>query len=279
MTAVPKYLSRQQIEQYHEQGFVAPIDVMDEGEADAYLQRLQTAEAEYPDQLNAENRNNAHLAFSFLDELMHHRLILDAVEDLMGDSFASWGSVLFIKEPRSKHYVSWHQDATYMGVEPQNFVTPWLALTPSNREMGCMSMIPASHRDAIQPHAETFHQDNILTRGQQIQDIDESVAVDLILKPGQMSLHHARTIHGSQPNRSSLRRVGFAMQAYVPAGGRQLLGENYWLPMRGDFMDADSIELKRPRRDMDLSAVAERQRVNQNWADILYQGASQKRNY
>jgi non-heme Fe2+,alpha-ketoglutarate-dependent halogenase len=274
-----KQLSRQQIEQYHEQGFVAPIDIMREDEADAYLQRLQAAEAEHPDQLNAENRNNAHLAFSFLDELVHHPLILDAVEDLIGDSFASWGSVLFIKEPQSKHYVSWHQDATYMGIEPQNFVTPWLALTPSNRGTGCMSMIPASHRDAIQTHEETFHQDNILTRGQQIQDVDESVALDLILKPGQMSLHHARTIHGSQPNRSSQRRVGFAMQAYVAAGGRQLLGENCWLPMRGDFMDLDSIELKRPRRDMEPTGVAERQRANRNWADILYRGANRKRNY
>jgi non-heme Fe2+,alpha-ketoglutarate-dependent halogenase len=276
---VPKFLSRQQIEQYHEQGFVAPIDVMEEEEADAYRQRLQVAEAEHPDQLNAENRNNAHLVFSFLDELVHHPLVLDAVEDLIGDSFASWGSVLFIKEPQSKHFVSWHQDATYMGLEPQNFVTPWLALTPSNREMGCMSMIPASHRDAIQPHAETFHADNILTRGQQIQDVDESVAVDLILKPGQMSLHHARTIPGSRPNRSAQRRVGFAMQAYVPTGGRQLLGENYWLPMRGAFMYSNFIELKRPRRDMDPAAVLERQRANQNWADILYQGASQQRNY
>jgi hypothetical protein len=277
--AVAKFLSQQQIEQYHEQGFVAPIDVMREDEADACLQRLQAAEAEYPDQLNAENRNNAHLAFSFLDELVHHPLILDAVEDLIGASFALWGSVLFIKEPRSKHYVSWHQDATYVGLEPQNFVTPWLALTPSNRETGCMSMIPASHRQAIQAHEETFHEDNILTRGQQIQDVDDSVAVDLILEPGQMSLHQARTIHGSQPNRSSQRRVGFAMQAYVPAGGRQLLGENYWLPMRGDFMDAEFIELKRPRHDMDPASVAERQRANQNWSNILYHGASQKRNY
>ncbi len=117
------------VAQYHEQGFVAPVDVMSEDEADAYLQRLQAAEAEYPDDLNAENRNNPHLAFSFLDELVHHPLILDAVEDLIGVSFSLWGSVLFIKEPQSKHYVSWHQDATYMGIEPQNFVTPWLALS------------------------------------------------------------------------------------------------------------------------------------------------------
>ena len=85
---------------------------MSEDEAEGYLQRLQAAETVYPDDLNAENRNNPHLAFSFLDELVHHPLILDAVEDLIGDSFSLWGSVLFIKEPQSKHYVSWHQDAT-----------------------------------------------------------------------------------------------------------------------------------------------------------------------
>jgi non-heme Fe2+,alpha-ketoglutarate-dependent halogenase len=276
---VPRFLSKQQVEQYHEQGFVAPVDVMSEDEADGYLQRLQAAEVEYPHDLNAENRNNPHLAFSFLDELVHHPLILDAVEDLVGDSFSLWGSVLFIKEPQSKHFVSWHQDATYMGIEPQNFVTPWLALSPSNLEMGCMSMIPGSHKDPIQRHEETFHEDNILTRGQQIEDVDETLAVDLILRPGQMSLHHARTIHGSRPNRSSQRRAGYAIQAYVPQGGRQLLGENYWLPMRGECSDADFIELARPSADMDPQAVAERQRVNQNWADILYHGASRKRSY
>ena len=166
-----------------------------------------------------------------------------------------------------------------MGITPHNYVTPWLALTPSNLETGCMSMIPGSHLGTVEHHDETFHEDNILTRGQQIPAVDESTAVDLILKPGQMSLHHARIIHGSQPNRSQQRRVGYAMQAFMPAGARQDLGENYWLPMRGDCWQPDFIELKRPRNDMDEAAVAERDKANQNWADILYQGAAQTRAY
>lgn len=274
-----KVLSQTQIDQYHAQGFIAPVDVIPEEEALEYAQRLQTAELEYPEELNAENRNNPHLAFKFLDELVHHPLILDTVEDLIGPAFSLWGTVLFIKEPQSSHFVSWHQDATYMGVAPHNYVTPWLALTPSNLETGCMSMIPGSHKDTIQPHEETFHENNILTRGQVIQTVDESIAVDLILRPGQMSLHHATVIHGSQPNRSRQRRVGFAMQAYVPEGGRQLLGENYWLPMRGDCAQPDFIELERPAGDMDSIGVSQRNRANRNWADILYQGASQKRAY
>ena len=276
---MPKLLTLQQIEQYRAQGFLSPIDVMSEDEASDYARRLQDAEHEYPHELNAENRNNPHLAFSFLDELVFHPTILDAVEDLIGPDFALWGSVLFVKEAETRHYVSWHQDATYVGVEPHDYVTPWLALTPSNRETGCMSMIPGSHLDDVKPHLETFHDDNILTRGQEIQNVDESVAVDLILEPGQMSLHHCKVIHGSQPNRSGQRRVGFAMQGYVPAGARQHLGLNYWLPIRGNFMQPDFIELQRPAGDMDPAGAGERRKANENWADILYRGASQKRAY
>ena len=276
---MPRFLSKQQIQQYREQGFLAPVDIMSEDEAAGYLRQLQAAEAEYANELNGENRNNPHLAFCFLDEIVHHPRVLDAVEDLIGSHFGLWGSVLFIKEPQSSHFVSWHQDATYMGVEPHDFVTPWLALTPSNPEMGCMSMIPGSHLDPIHRHDETFHEDNILTRGQQIGDVDETQAVDLILRPGQMSFHHARTIHGSRPNRSTQRRAGYAIQAYAPAGTRQVLGENLWMPARGDFMAEDFVELQRPRADMDAAAAGERERANRNWAQILYHGANQKRNY
>lgn len=276
---MPRILTRLQVEEYQQQGFLSPIDVMSEDEASGYLQLLQAAESEHPRELNAENRNNPHLAFGFLDQLAHHPIILDAVEDLIGPDFGLWGSVLFIKEPETRHYVSWHQDATYFGIEPCDYVTPWLALTPSNRETGCMRMIAGSHHGKIRRHLETFHEDNILTRGQEIQNIDESAAVDLILKPGQMSLHHCKVIHGSRPNRSRRRRVGFALQGYMPAGARQQLGANYWLPMRGEFMQADFIELERPAGDMDPAAVVERHRANDNWADILYQGAQHKRAY
>lgn len=107
--------------------------------------------------------------------------------DLVGPDFSLWGSVLSIKEPTSPHYVSWHQDATYMGV------TPWIALSPSNLESGCMSMIPGSHRCHIQNHAETFVEDNILTRAQARLTVSQSLTVttkylpeafDNIINPG-----------------------------------------------------------------------------------------------
>ena len=274
-----KVLTRQQIDAYHEQGFVSPVDLFSEAEAAAYLQRMEQAEAEFPGVLSAQNRNNPHLALTCLDELVHHPRVLDAVEDLIGADFSLWGSVLFIKEPRSPHFVSWHQDATYMGIEPHDFVTPWIALTPSNLETGCMSMIPGSHRAGVEPHDDTYGADNILTRGQAIRAVDETRRVDLILRPGQMSLHHARVIHGSQPNRSDQRRVGFALQSYMSSGARQIVGENYWMPVRGNPAHPGMIRLQRPTADMGVAALAERERANRNFSDILYHGASQVRDY
>ena len=151
--------------EYQEQGFLSPIDVMPEAEAVAIREQLEEAERLHPEHINAEHRNNPHLVFTFLDQLAFNQIVLDAVEDLIGPDFSLWGSVLFIKEPSSQHFVSWHQDATYMGMTSNNFVTPWIALSPSNKETGCMSMIPGSHKNNIVAHDDTFGKDNILTRG------------------------------------------------------------------------------------------------------------------
>jgi non-heme Fe2+,alpha-ketoglutarate-dependent halogenase len=275
-----KVLSEAQIKAYHEQGFISAIDVMSEDEALSYAQRLQAAETHYPTDLSGVNRNNGHLCFTFLDELAYHPRVLDAVEDLLGPHFSLWGSVLFIKEPKSSHFVSWHQDATYMGITPRHFVTPWIALTHSDRHTGCMSMIPGSHHKDIQPHQDTYGADNILTRGQEVTNVDASLAVDLILKPGQMSLHHAMTIHGSQPNQSQdKRRIGFALQSFMPAGARQTIGHNNWSPARGNCTQEGHHYLARPKHDMDTHGITARDKSNQNFSDILYHGAKTKRDY
>jgi ectoine hydroxylase-related dioxygenase (phytanoyl-CoA dioxygenase family) len=275
-----KVLSEAQIKAYQEQGFISAIDVMSEDEALSYAQRLQAAETHYPTDLSGVNRNNGHLCFTFLDELAYHPRVLDAVEDLLGPHFSLWGSVLFIKEPKSSHFVSWHQDATYMGITPRHFVTPWIALTHSTRHTGCMSMIPGSHHKDIQPHQDTYGADNILTRGQEVTNVDASLAVDLILKPGQMSLHHAMTIHGSQPNQSQdKRRIGFALQSFMPAGARQTIGHNNWSPARGNCTQEGHHYLARPKHDMDTHGITARDKSNQNFSDILYHGAKTKRDY
>ena len=277
---MPKILNNQQIADYHDKGYVSPIDVFSEDKAAEYHEKLKAAERDYPEHIHAENRNNAHLSFCFLDELAHHPVVLDVVEDLLGPDFTLWASVLFIKEPATSHFVSWHQDATYMGMNKNTFLTPWIALTPSNLNTGCMSMIPGSHKQHIVDHEDTFATDNILTRGQRVNHVDESNAEHLILKPGQMSIHHCEVIHGSQPNHSNTRRVGFALQSYMQNDVRQEIGKNQWMHCRGNKRtEADNIELHRPRFDLDPISQADREAASQNYANILYNGAKERRNY
>ena len=277
---MPRVLTKLQIEQYHDQGFISPIRVISEQEALSIKDELEQVEKEFPEEINSESRNNLHLSFAFLDALAHNKIIVDAIEDLIGPDISLWASVMFIKEPSSKQYVSWHQDATYMGLDSLDFPTPWIALSPSNIETGCMTMIAGSHQTKIQNHEDTFAENNILTRGQVIQDVDESKAVDLILQPGEMSIHHGAVIHGSQPNNSNQRRIGFSLQSYMPNNVKQIVGRNLWTHVRGQKrQDDDGMLLDRPRFNMDPNTVAQRKIANENLSEILYKGAKEKRNY
>ena len=277
---MPKILKKEQIEQYYDQGFISPVRVISEQEAHSIKQELEMVESEFPEEINAESRNNLHLSFAFLDALAHNEIIVDAMEDLIGPNISLWASVMFIKEPSSKQYVSWHQDATYMGLDSLNFPTPWVALSPSNKETGCMTMIAGSHKTKIQEHEDTFAKNNILTRGQVIQNVDESKAVDLILEPGEMSIHHGAVIHGSQPNNSNHRRIGFSLQSYMPPNIKQIVGRNIWTHVRGKKReDENGILLDRPNFNMDPATVEQRRIANENMSEILYNGAKIKRNY
>ncbi len=277
---MPKVLTKDQIKQYQEDGFVFPIRVISEDEALAIAEKIKDAERRYPDEIHAENRNNLHLSFKFLDELVHNKIVVDAMEDLLGPDLSLWATVMFTKEPSSNHYVSWHQDATYMGMDDNRFATPWISLSTSNIVTGCMSMIPGSHIQQIREHEDTFDKDNILTRGQVVKDVDESLAVDLIMEPGQMSIHSGTVVHGSKPNQSSKRRIGFALQSYMPPNIQQLVGKNIWTHVRGKKRnDPNGIMLDRPEYDMDPKTVAQRKIANENLSQILYENSYYKRNY
>ena len=269
-------LTDSQVAQHREQGWLAPIDVLTADEAADAPADLEAAEADFPDDVHAENRNNAHLVLPFLADLAVHEIVVDCARSLVADPVALSSSVLFIKEPHTGSHVTWHQDATYMGLEPDDFVTAWIALTPSTTESGCVSVIPCTHRRGILEHTDTFGADNILTRGQYV-DVDDSAAVDLVLAPGQMSLHHPHLVHGSQPNRSNDRRVGVAFQSYLGAGVRPARGEHHVMALGDRPIDPAFHTVPAPTARCTPEARSTRRIVNDAFADILYEGAEVRR--
>ena len=272
-----KKLTGEQIASYRRDGFLSPADIYSEEEAARLRDAFEEAEARWPEAFAGAARNNAHYNFTFLDEIVHNADLLDAVEDLIGPDILNYGTVFFIKEPHDPGFVSWHQDARYMGLEPHVGVTAWLALSPSTSTSGCMRMIPGSHRGQVQDHDDTFSAENILTRGQQIAAVEEAKAVEIPLRPGQVSFHSQRVIHSSSPNNSGDRRIGFAIQSYIPPQVVQTKARTNAQLVRGSDPLGHFDLAPRPLRDMAPDDVALRDRVNATWAEILYEGAGRRR--
>ena len=259
---------------YREQGYYAPLDVLSEAEAARYRHELEKNEARFGQRFQEKFRHKPHLLAGWAWELIHHPTILDAVESVIGPDILCWESSLFTKAAASASFVSWHQDLTYWGLDADRVVTAWLALSPSTPESGCMRVIPASHLGQAVAHRDTFGQDNLLSRGQEVAvAVDESEAVDLVLRPGQASLHHVKIVHGSEPNRSADRRIGLAIR-YLPPDLKQTFGAGDSATLvRGHDRHLNFEHEQEPEEDFSPRVIARHERLRQRRYAILMRNA------
>jgi ectoine hydroxylase-related dioxygenase (phytanoyl-CoA dioxygenase family) len=210
-------LSPEQARRYAQDGILQPLPALDAHETAALRAQYET----HASILTGRGGRKAYLLHPWLNALVRHPRILDAVASLLGPNLFCWGGQFFAKPVGDKAYVSWHQDATYWGLSSNDVVTAWVALTPSTVVSGCMQVVPGTHHVQV-PHEDKFDEDNMLTRGQEIAvRVDPALVVNVELQPGQMSLHHVLLFHGSESNRADHARVGYAIR-YIPTHLRQL---------------------------------------------------------
>ncbi len=264
---------------YLEKGFVAPINIFSLKEITQIQEELDFIETQWPEEITGQGRNNTHLVLTLIDSIAHNNKILDAVESIIGENILITGSTLFIKEPETRGFVSWHQDAKYIGLEPHNWVTAWLAITDATKENGCMQMVPSSHDKPLVHHVDTYGKDNLLTRGQTIENISSKDSVYVELKAGQLSLHHPRIIHGSGPNLSNRRRIGLAIQSYIGTDVKQSFGKIWVQKARGVDDYKYHSYAKRPKKNMVKKDVMFRKNVNLKLSEIFYANAKKKGKY
>ena len=167
----------------------------------------------------------------------------------------------------------------YIGLEPYNWVTAWIAVTDSNEKNGCMRMWSGSHKDNLKDHNQTFNEGNLLTRGQTVNNVPKEKVKPLILKAGQMSLHHPKVVHGSEQNQSNDRRIGFVIQSYIGTDVKQVLGINNVQLARG--LDEFNYHKKigRPNSLMDKNDLKIKKLENNNLQEIFYKGSTKKGTY
>ena len=273
------YLTSNQLKQYEDEGFVSPIDIFSKEKAKEIRNEIELIEKDMPEELEKSGRYNAHLISPLLDEVTHNPKILNAVESLIGKNILVCGTTLFIKNPHEKGFVSYHQDAKYIGLEPHNWVTAWVAITDSNEENGCMKMWSGSHKDNLKDHDQMFNEGNLLTRGQTVNNVPKKNLKSLILTAGQMSLHHPKVVHGSELNKSNDRRIGFVIQSYIGTNVKQILGKNSVQLARGIDDYNFHKKIGRPKSLMNNNDLKLKKEENDNLQEIFYSGSSKKGTY
>jgi non-heme Fe2+,alpha-ketoglutarate-dependent halogenase len=269
-----KRLNAEQVDAYHRNGFYCPVSAIPTSEAAQLRARLESYEAELGSSIMATAlRNKPHLVFTWINELIRDPRIVDVVEDVLGPNILVWGTNFFIKDAQDPAYISWHQDSTYWGLSHPDVMTAWIALSDVTIENGAMRMLPGSHLIDQLPHVDTFADNNLLTRGQEVQiDVDESKAADLPLKAGEMSLHHVRTVHSSNPNPTNDRRIGLAIR-YVPTYVSQISGaRDYATLVRGEDTHHNFELESSPKVDAGADEMALHAKIAEESFKMLYKG-------
>jgi ectoine hydroxylase-related dioxygenase (phytanoyl-CoA dioxygenase family) len=198
------------IDLYEQQGIVFPISVLSEGEVKEFRREL---EALVQEGAKARRMDQLHMRFEWAYRLASHKKVLDAVESLIGPEILIDGNLVFYKPPHDAGYASWHQDSVYSGWHLTPSVSAWIALTVSEPANGCMRVVPGSHKQGLLEHDNVRDPNMLNKRGERLRmDVDESQALDVVLRPGEMSLHHTNIVHGSNPNTSDGPRIGFIVR-------------------------------------------------------------------
>ena len=96
-------------EQFQLNGFISPINIFSKHEINKLANKLYEIESESKENISSESSYKSHLIFPFLSELVRHPKILDKIEVVLGSNIMVWGIGFFIKEAKSKSFVSWHQ--------------------------------------------------------------------------------------------------------------------------------------------------------------------------
>ena len=251
-------LTTDQIRQYEHDGFLCPIDVFDEQSAALLRDQLENLESRVSGCTTREFavNTNGNWVIPWFDDLVRTPAIVEAVASILGPNIVVLHLDLWIKEPRTKQFIGWHQDLPYMGLNSNTEVTAWLALSTANAKSGCMRFAPGTHRCAVE-HITRFSEDSIGSGHEVDVEVDEDNAILAELRPGQISLHHGYMIHSSTKNDSDDRRIGIAIRYGTPdmvakdeskrLGASLVRGEDHYGnfelvdPPRAEF-DADAME-------------------------------------
>ncbi len=215
-------LSSEQIQFYQDNGYLMVEDVV----TPEQLQKLQAITADLIEASRQVTESNEvydldeghsaesprltriklpHKQHAYFDEILKRSGVTEVLRDLLGDNAALITAKLNTKAPGGGSAVEWHQDWAFYPHTNDDLLAFGLMLNDVTPENGPLQVIPGSHRGPI-----LSHQMNGVFCGAinpKDPDFDADKMVTLTGRAGSMTVHHARLLHGSAPNRSDRPRL------------------------------------------------------------------------
>jgi ectoine hydroxylase-related dioxygenase (phytanoyl-CoA dioxygenase family) len=207
------------VQQFNEEGYTIFRNVLDEDlvkEARKHIDWL----LEHNPGIRPEQLHHTLMTDDpFWVRLVSDERLLDIAEAFIGPNIALFASHYIAKRPRDGQAVLWHQDGSYWPLEPMEVVTLWLAIDRSDTDNGCMRVLPGTQHTELIKEEDMEEMDdgsNVLGTGIRSDELPVDTMVDIVLDPGDVSVHHPNIIHGSEGNQSERWRRGLTIR-YIPA--------------------------------------------------------------
>jgi hypothetical protein len=224
-------LTDAQVASFHRDGFLAGVQVLDDGQINALNAELAVLmDPSHPSHLlfheyhSNESSNPDTVLFHALGawrtgpafhDVLWSPAFLMAASQLLSGPVRFWHDQLFCKPAHHGGVVAWHQDYSYWTrTQPMQHLTCWIALDDSTVDNGCLYYVPGSHKWQLLPITGLAGDMNeimtVLDEGQK----QAFKPVPIELKRGQCSFHHPLTVHGSYENRSARPRRATLVNAF-----------------------------------------------------------------
>jgi len=154
---------------------------------------------------------------SVLRDLACSPAVTDLCADLLGPDVNLYWDQAVYKKPEKPRRVPWHQDNGYTYIEPQQYLTVWLALTDATEDNGCPVVAPGVHRMGTLTH------DYVEPLGYECFR-DPPRAVSAPVPAGGAVVFSSLTPHLTGPNLTEDVRKAYILQ-YAPVGAETLVGD------------------------------------------------------
>jgi ectoine hydroxylase-related dioxygenase (phytanoyl-CoA dioxygenase family) len=144
------------------------------------------------------------------------RIATGLAKQILGDGAKLTGDFVILKPAKQGLGTPWHQDEAYR--DPRfNYreLTIWMSLQDVAQDSGCMSFIPGSHRTGIYSHRSAGNDAHVHAL-ECSEDLSKMSVVSCPLPTGGCTLHHGRTLHCTNTNRSLVPRYAYILVFHIP---------------------------------------------------------------